>query len=120
MREGVNVIREQLENLAANEKYMESIKSELDSRIIQVYGDHESVKRYKGTVQSVIDDCLEERQKVLNQVDKLEDPTLRQILFMKFLDRKSNDEIAREVGYGVTHISRKISKGIKDLEKLEE
>lgn len=45
---------------------------------------------------------------------------LEEILIMRYLERKQNDEIAKQIGYSVRHIKRQKKKAEEELEKYIE
>lgn len=104
------------ENFHSELLYMETVKSLLDDWMIVKFADRESVKRYKKTIENTISECMDRKYHVLRLIESFEDPVMRDIFYMRYIDRKSHEEIAHKVGYCVTGISKQIRKGIQYLE----
>ena len=98
---------------------IETFNDMLDDWIVKNYAHLKSVSGYRDMLIEHIENVKQKRNDIANLINRLEDPLLKEILFMRYIDRKSNKEIAGKVGYSVNHLSRKFREGIKELEKLE-
>lgn len=108
------------ENFHSELLYMETVQELLNNDwIINNYNHRDSVMKYKNSLENIIKDCNDKKYYTLGLIEKLEDPILKDIFYKRYIDRKSHEEIAKEVGYCVTGISKQIRKGIAYLEKLE-
>jgi DNA-directed RNA polymerase specialized sigma24 family protein len=119
MLEGVTVIRKKLEEYHVLGISIKSFECMLEDHFIKDFTHLESVREYKGMILERIEQIKRKRNDIINLINRLEDPLLREIFFMRYIDQKSNEEIGRKVGYSVTHLSRKFREGIEELEKLE-
>ncbi|MFH5834517.1 DUF1492 domain-containing protein [Proteiniclasticum sp. C24MP] len=113
------MIRKKLEAYHMLGIEIDSFNGMLDDWVVKKYSHHESVREYKGMILERIEQIKRKRNDIINLINRLEDPLLREIFFMRYIDQKSNDEIGRKVGYSVNHLSRIFRKGIEELEKLE-
>lgn len=117
---GVDVVKKLFESFNQELLYMETVQELLNNdRIINNYNHRDSVKKYKRSLENIIIECNEKKYHVIGLIEKLDDPILKDIFYQRYIDRKSHEEIAKEVGYCVTGISKQIRKGIAYLEKLE-
>lgn len=113
------MIKKKLEGFRFIEIDMQSFNKMLDDDIIKNYSHLEGVKKYKQTLLDHIEKLKHKREEVICLIEKIEDPLVREIFYMKYIEQKSHETIGREVGYSIPHLSRKFRKGIEDLEKLE-
>lgn len=113
------MIREKLEAYHMLGIEIDSFNGMLDDWVVKKYPHLESVRNYKGMILERIEQIKRKRTDIINLINRLEDPLLREIFFMRYIDQKSNDEIGRKVGYSVSHLSRIFRKGIEELEKLK-
>lgn len=111
------MIRKILEEFKDNEINISSLKTTLEGA--QQYGDIEPAIELRKTIESSIAKAIEKRYRAFSIIEKIDDPVKKQIFYSRFIDRKSNSEISRELGYSINHISKIIRKGIEELEKLE-
>jgi len=101
-------------------QYLETVQELLNNDwIINNYNHRDSVMKYKNSLENIIKDCNDKKYYTLGLIEKLEDPILKNIFYQTYIDRKPHSEIAKEVGYCKTGISKQIRKGIAYLEKLE-
>ena len=112
------MIRLLLEGFQVNEIKLSSLITTLEEA--KQYGDIEPVNQFKRTLEKIISKAMEKRHRIFFLIEKLEDPIIKQIFYSRFIDDKSNAAISKELGYSINHISKKIRKGIEELEKLEE
>ena len=119
MLEGVTVIRKKLEEYHMLGIEIQTFYDMLDNHFIKDFTYLEGVREHRDMLLKHIEKIKQQRNDIIDLIGRLDDPILRQIFFMRYIDQKSNGEIAREVGYSITHLSRKFSEGIEELEKLE-
>lgn len=120
MLEGVTVIRNKLEEYHILGIEIQTFHDMLDNHFIRDFTHLEGVRSHRDTLLSHIEKIKQQQNNIIDLIGRLEDPILKRIFFMRYIDQKSNGEIAKEVGYSITHLSRKFSEGIEELEKLEE
>lgn len=113
------MIKKLLEGYKGNELYMEGLKEELSSKHFVLYGDHIAVQKYKAQIEKYVDECLSIRKTILNTIDKVQDPILKRVFYLRFIKLETHEIICREVGYSTTYLSMMINKEIRYLEKLE-
>lgn len=113
------MIKKKLKGFRFLEIEMRTFKDMLNDDIIKNYSHLECAQKYKQTVLDHIEKLKQRRAEVIAIIDGIEDPIVREIFQMKYIEQKSHETIGREVGYSIPHLSRKFRKGIEDLEKLE-
>lgn len=119
MLKGVIVMRKLLEEYHFLGIEIKTLNSMLDNWVVKNHDYLQSVRDYRDALLENVEQLKQKRNDIIELINKLEDPLLREIFFMRYIDRKSNKEIAGKVGYSVTHLSRKFREGIEELEKLE-
>lgn len=113
------MVKELLEGYRGNELYMEILKEELSSKHFVLFGDRVAVQRYKAQIEKYVDECLMKRKRILDIIDKVQDPILKRAFYLRFIKLETHKNIGREVGYSTTYLSMIINKELKYLEKLE-
>lgn len=65
----------------------------MDDDIIKNYSHLEGVKKYKQTVLDHIEKLKQRREEVIGLIEKIEDPLVREIFHMKYIEQKSHETI---------------------------
>ena len=63
-----------------------------------------------------IDKLIERRNLIVERIEALDDPMLKQILFQKYINSKTLEKVSEELGYCVRHIARKHKQAIEKIE----
>lgn len=79
---------------------------------IEGYGSEEYIKakrRLYNRLSQKLTDIQEEREEIEKYLDSIEDPELRVILRLRYINGLTQEQIAEEMGYAVRTIRRKLS-----------
>jgi len=74
-------------------------KESLNDWKLQGYRDKESIQRYKQTIEDLIESCDAYKQRVISMINRIEDPLIREVFFLRFVYGKTQERIALEVRY---------------------
>lgn len=67
-------------------------------------------------IDELIDRVIDRRNFIVERIERLDDMVLKQILFEKYINSKSMEQIGEEMGYCEKQISRKHKKAIELLD----
>lgn len=68
------------------------------------------LKRLEKRLARKLDELMDERDKVLDYIDTVQDSTMRQILMLKYINGLTWDQIGREIGYSRVGVRKKHAK----------
>ena len=108
----------QLKNLAC------SISVSSDSDRVQTSSDQDplgnavaKIVDLENEVNDCIDQCSEKRRKIITQIDRIENQMQYQVLFSRYIERKTFEKIADNNGYYVRQILRIHGEALLQFEK---
>lgn len=78
----------------------------------------EEIKKYTENLRCKIDELVSYKNDILNVIDKVSDPLLKQILFLKYVKGYSVEKIADEIYYSERNIWRLLNEAYDELEKI--
>ena len=78
----------------------------------------EEIKKYTENLRCKIDELVSNKNDILNVIDKVSDPLLKQILFLKYVKGYSVEKIADEIYYSERNIWRLLNEAYDELEKI--
>lgn len=65
----------------------------------------------------IIDDYADKKETIILQIDGMEDETLYDILFLRYISKKTFEKIATEIGYSFKQVTRLHGKALQEFEK---
>ena len=65
----------------------------------------------------LIDEYIDKKQIIISQIDEMENETFYEILFSRYIEKKTFEKIADEMGYSWRQIHRVHSNALQDFEK---
>lgn len=110
------MIKAQLEEYNLLGYEIQACKDMLNSRIVKNYSYLNGIKNYSRVVLDHINQLEQRRRRVIDLIEAIEDPIIRKIFTMKYIDQESHDTICWEVAYSYTYLSKLIK---MELEKME-
>ena len=66
----------------------------------------------------MIDEYVEKKTKIIEQIDKMDDEIHYQILFSRYIEKKTFEKIATEINYSFRNTTRLHGKALKEFEKI--
>lgn len=66
---------------------------------------------------SAIDQYVDKKNEIIKQIDSMEDETLYVILFSRYIEKKTFEQIATELHYSYRQITRLHGKALNEFEK---
>lgn len=108
----------QLKNLAC------SVSASSDSDRVQTSSDQDPLGNAVAKIvdlENEVNDCIdqfsEKRRKIITQIDSIENQMQYQVLFSRYIERKTFDKIADDNGYSVRQILRIHGEALLQFEK---
>jgi len=116
----INIIREQIAQaelavLPSAIRYdLDRVQSTPDDPMLRMA---EKLERYEGQLRKHLVRITERRQKAFRMIQRLPDPTQRQVLELFFLDQRMlhMDAVADEIGYSIQHTYRIYKAALRNL-----
>ena len=65
----------------------------------------------------MIDEYVDKKKKIISQIDSMEDEVIYNILFSRYIERKTFEKIATEMNYSFRQITRLHGKALSEFEK---
>lgn len=78
----------------------------------------EQIKIYTENLRCKIDELVSAKNEILNVIDKISDPLLKQIMFLKYVTGHGMERVADEVYYSVRNCWRLHGEAIEELERI--
>lgn len=72
---------------------------------------------YSEKINSRINELYEIKNEIFEAINEVENPTLRQLLILRYMQYKTWECIAEELGYDVRHIYRLKNEAVREVEK---
>ena len=66
----------------------------------------------------MIDDYVNKKSKIIEQIDKMDDEIHYQILFSRYIEKKTFEKISTEINYSFRNTTRLHGKALKEFEKI--
>ena len=78
----------------------------------------EEIKKYTENLRCKIDELVSNKNDILNVIDKVSDPLLKQVLFLKYVKGYSVEKIGYEIYYSERKIWMLLNEAYDELEKI--
>lgn len=66
----------------------------------------------------MIDDYVNKKSKIIEQIDKMDNELHYQILFSRYIEKKTFEKISTEINYSFRNTTRLHGKALKEFEKI--
>ena len=66
----------------------------------------------------LIDEYVDNKNEIISQIDSVEDEMQYQILFSRYIEKKTFEKIATEINYSFRNTTRVHGKALKEFEKM--
>jgi DNA-directed RNA polymerase specialized sigma subunit len=68
-------------------------------------------------IDALVDEYADKREKIINQIDSMDDEALYGILFARYIQQKTFERIAADMDYSFRQICRLHTKALQEFEK---
>lgn len=75
------------------------------------------IEEMEERINALIDEYVDKKYCIVNQIENIEDETLCELLFSKYIEKKSFEKIADEIGYSFRNTTRLHGKALQEFEK---
>ncbi len=110
------MMKKLLEEYWMNLIYAETLMESLNW--CEKYRGHPAVETYREDQLSIYEGERTKCKKVIEMLDRIEDPIDQKIMYLRYVDRVKNSKIADITGYSETYVSRKIGRIVVMLEQM--
>lgn len=69
------------------------------------------------SIDSLVDEFVDKRSKIISQIDTMEDEAVYNVLFARYIEKKTFEKISTEMNYSFRQTTRLHGKAIKEFEK---
>lgn len=108
----------QLKDLACSLSAVENkerVKSSPDFDLIgKKYAKIDELER---TINNLVDEFVDKKAKIISQIDGIEQECYYQVLFARYIEKKTFEKIADEMNYSFRNITRIHGKALREFEK---
>ena len=75
------------------------------------------IEEMEEKLDKLIDEFVDKRNLIISQIDKIENETYYEILFARYIEKKTFEKIADEMTYSFRNVTRLHGRALQELEK---
>lgn len=70
------------------------------------------------SIDSLVDEFIDKRSKIISQIDSMEDESMYNVLFARYVEKKTFEKISDEMNYSFKQTTRIHGKALREFEKI--
>lgn len=68
-------------------------------------------------IDALVDEYADKREKIINQIDSMDDECVYNVLFARYIEKKTFEKIATEMNYSFRQVTRIHGRALREFEK---
>lgn len=126
----IEILDKRIQNKLSEEYQLRSLATNIsvsnNSERVQTSGSGDRVGNIvakivdvQSEIDQIVDDYLKQKADVIHTIESVSVPNFYQLLFKKYVEYKSLNDISEEMGYSLQHVKRLHSQALNEVKKIK-